>query len=135
MTEKGIIESVTDKKIILRLTGAGNEACGNCAIKGVCSQNSAGERFIELDRNKAGGQSFAAGDHVKLVMSEGLGIAVSAALFILPLILLILSYFIMRSFLTEAMAILASMGITAIGFMAIAFFLNARMKTLHVKRL
>jgi sigma-E factor negative regulatory protein RseC len=110
----GIVSEVRQGELVITIVSVG--ACVSCQVKSVCNPSDAKEKVFEV--KIANAADFKAGQWVKLTISEGLGLLAVLLSFILPIVILATSFFVMSACgLNEAIAGLGSLVATAAYFL------------------
>ena len=113
---RGIVESVSGGVVMVRTER--KTACAECHAKGLCGEQG-GERLIKVTSDQA--SAFAAGDKV-IVALENTTMAFSAILwaYLFPLCILLAVLFLAHAIgLSDGVAALASLGITALYYVVL----------------
>lgn len=113
---RGIVESVSGGVVMVRTER--KTACAECHAKGLCGEQG-GERLIKVTSDEA--SAFAAGDKV-IVALENTTMAFSAILwaYLFPLCILLAVLFLAHAIgLSDGVAALASLGITALYYVVL----------------
>lgn len=94
---QGVVESIEGKHIRVRITQT--SACASCDIKGYCSSADTKEKIIDiyLPQNN----TFAVGDNVWVVGHMTMGLLAVLCAFLLPLIILVISLFLLMYILND----------------------------------
>jgi sigma-E factor negative regulatory protein RseC len=91
--QRGIIESVNDKRIIVRIDRG--SACGHCGAQGLCNLAESTERSIEVNNST---QTFYVGEWVRVTMSRSMGNKAILLGYLIPFILLISTLLILSAY-------------------------------------
>ncbi len=87
VTEQGIIEDVSGRKILVRIKKS--SACATCESRGDCGVDSGKNMVVEVANDLGGGE----GDHVELSVPSGAFLKLSLLVYILPVVALIAGAF------------------------------------------
>lgn len=110
----GIVSEVRPGELVISIVSVG--ACVSCQVKSVCNPSDSKEKVFEVKVSNA--TDFKVGERVKLAISEGLGLLAVLLSFVLPIVILAASFFIMSAYgLHEGIAGLGSLGATAAYFL------------------
>jgi positive regulator of sigma E activity len=82
--QKGIIESINDNRITVRIDRG--SACGHCSAQGLCNLAESAERIIEVNNST---QLFSVGEWVQVTMSGTMGSKALLLGYFIPFVLLI----------------------------------------------
>lgn len=91
--QKGIIESVTDNRITVRIDRG--SACGHCSAQGLCNLAESTERIIEVNNST---QSFSIGEWVQVTMSKSMGNKAILLGYFIPFVLFISTLLILSAY-------------------------------------
>lgn len=89
IVHKGIIDSI-DKSIV-KVSIMAISACASCKAKGMCGTSEMQEKIIEIHNNK---QTYSIGEHVEVILHQGLGFKALFLGYIMPFIVLFLTLII-----------------------------------------
>ena len=91
--QKGIIESVNDNRITVRIDRG--SACGHCSAQGLCNLAESTERIIEVNNST---QLFSIGEWVQVTMSRSMGNKAILLGYFIPFILFISTLLILSAY-------------------------------------
>jgi len=91
--QKGIIESVTDNRITVRIDRG--SACGHCSAQGLCNLAESTERIIEVNNST---QLFSIGEWVQVTMSRSMGNKAILLGYFIPFVLFISTLLIFSAY-------------------------------------
>ena len=91
--QKGIIESVNDNRITVRIDRG--SACGHCSAQGLCNLAESTERIIEVNSSN---ELYSVGEWVQVTMSRSMGNKAILLGYFIPFILLISTLLILSAF-------------------------------------
>lgn len=91
--QRGIIESFKDNRITVRIERG--SACGHCGAQGLCNIGGSTDRIVEIDNF---GESFSAGEEVRVSMSRSMGNKAILLGYFIPFVLLISTLLIVSAF-------------------------------------
>ncbi len=87
--QKGIIEEVKDKSVIVRFLMP--TACGNCSAKSICSAGKIDKDCIEIEDSS---KKYSTGDLVRVEISKAMGYRALGYGYILPFFIVLLTLII-----------------------------------------
>jgi sigma-E factor negative regulatory protein RseC len=93
LEQKGIIESINDNRITVRIDRG--SACGHCSAQGLCNLAESAERIIEVNNPT---QLFCIGEWVQVTMSRSMGNKAILLGYFIPFVLLISTLLILSAF-------------------------------------
>jgi positive regulator of sigma E activity len=91
--QKGIIESINDNRITVRIDRG--SACGQCSAQGLCNLADSAEQIIEVNNPT---QIFSVGEWVQVTMSRSMGNKAILLGYFIPFVLLISTLLISSAF-------------------------------------
>ncbi|PKP03695.1 MAG: hypothetical protein CVU11_07465 [Bacteroidetes bacterium HGW-Bacteroidetes-6] len=112
----GIVSEVRRSELVITIVSVG--ACASCQVKSVCNPSDSKEKVFEV--KVANASDFKVGERVKLAISEGLGLLAVLLSFILPIVILAASFFVISAYgFNEGLAGLGSLVATAAYFLVL----------------
>jgi positive regulator of sigma E activity len=90
--QKGIIESINDNRITVRIDR--RSACGHCSAQGLCNLAGSTERIIEVNNPT---QLFSVGEWVQVTISRSMGNKAILLGYFIPFVLLISTLLILSA--------------------------------------
>lgn len=101
-------------------------ACSGCHAKGACTASDMDEKFIDVESSDT---TLKEGDMVKLYGQSSMGLTAVLIAFVIPFLLILVTLFILRSYVTnEALSGTIALS-TLIPYYIILSFFNKKMKT------
>jgi len=129
MEEFGVIEKKEKNKMFIRLEGPPKGACEHCGIKNICSTKEE-ERIITI----ADESQFNVGEQVKIEISESRTILLSFLVFIVPLLLFISGYLLIKSISNGIYGISGGALILVAYFLLISMLEKSLFKAAKIKK-
>ena len=100
-----------------------NEACGGCSARKSCAMGQSAKR--EIDVRTAEASRYSAGELVRVGAKQSLGIAAVVLCYVVPLVVLVAALVLaVAAGMPEGAAALASIGATALYYVALYLFRN-----------
>ncbi len=93
IVHKGIIDSIDEG--IVKVSIMAISACASCKAKGMCSTSEMQEKIIEIHNNNR--TTYSIGEHVEVILHQGLGFKALFLGYIMPFIVLFLTLIITLS--------------------------------------
>lgn len=91
--QKGVIEAISDGMVKVNITSF--SACANCHAKKACNFIDSQTKFIDVP---SGNSQYSIGDTVRVFMKRSLGLRATLIAYIIPLIIIISSLFVLTAF-------------------------------------
>ena len=118
---KGVVLSVGEDMV--RVAIEVNEACGGCSARKSCAMGQSAKR--EIDVRTAEASRYSAGELVRVGAKQSLGIAAVVLCYVVPLVVLVAALVsAVVASMPEGAAALASIGATALYYVALYLFRN-----------
>lgn len=118
MLEYGVIEEIKSGKLVIRMETEGAGGCEKCQMNGICIPNKS-KRVLELTPSPDILSRAKPDMRVKIELGEGRSVFFSFLLFIVPLVLIIGSIFILSKLMHEMAATGIGIGIASLYFLLI----------------
>ena len=99
---EGIVASISGD--LMKVQMQRSSACGACHAKGVCGTGDDQEMTVHVKS----GESYHPGEHVKVIIRQGLAMKAVFLSYVMPLIIVIVSLFVLSYFAPEGIAGLLS---------------------------